>query len=66
MTAHDDAMPEDITDAEAFRFDDEPATAGPCRACGGQGCEEGCGRCEMAYAGPASHRVCRTCKGQGR
>ena len=37
-----------------------------CRTCGGQGCEEGCGRCEMAYAGPDSHKVCRACKGHGR
>lgn len=37
----------------------------PCRTCGGMGCEYGCGRCEMAYSGPDSHRICRTCRGAG-
>lgn len=37
----------------------------PCPACRGAGCEEGCGRCESAYAGPESHRICRSCDGFG-
>lgn len=34
-----------------------------CTVCDGNGCEEGCGNCEMVYAGPDSHRVCRNCGG---
>lgn len=41
-------------------------TVETCKTCDGQGCEEGCGRCDMAYAGPDSHKVCRACRGQGR
>lgn len=37
-----------------------------CGLCGGTACEEMCGRCEMAYAGPDSHRVCSRCRGSGR
>lgn len=37
-----------------------------CPLCDGQGCEEGCGTCEMAYAGPDSHKVCTRCGGRGR
>jgi len=37
-----------------------------CSLCQGRGCEEGCGQCEMAYAGPDSHKVCGRCKGMGR
>jgi hypothetical protein len=36
-----------------------------CTTCAGQGCEEGCGQCEQANAGPNSHKVCRTCHGAG-
>lgn len=36
-----------------------------CEQCNGAGCEENCGRCEMAYAGPDSHRVCTRCGGTG-
>lgn len=41
-----------------------------CPTCDGEGCEEGCGRrpdgCEMANAGPDSHKTCRSCGGWGR
>ena len=37
----------------------------PCPICEGQGCEEGCGNCQMAHAGPESHKVCRNCGGRG-
>lgn len=49
-----------------------PAVSPPaqsCPLCSGNGCEEWCGRrggCEMAYAGPDSHKVCRACGGTGR
>lgn len=46
------------------RMTDHHAAADPCGTCGGNGCEEGCGRCEYVNAGPNSHRVC-TCKGFG-
>lgn len=36
-----------------------------CPTCQGFACDEGCGQCEHAYAGPDSHRVCRTCRGAG-
>lgn len=39
-----------------------------CWRCGGDACEEGCGRqgaawCEWVNAGPDSHKVCRWCNG---
>jgi hypothetical protein len=37
-----------------------------CQLCGGEGCEHGRGNCQMAYAGPESHRTCRQCGGKGR
>ncbi len=41
-----------------------------CTLCMGDGCEYGCARggdggCEMAHAGPDSHRVCMRCGGSG-
>jgi hypothetical protein len=36
-----------------------------CSTCGGSACDEGCGQCEHANAGPDSHRVCVTCRGAG-
>lgn len=49
---------DDIVDAEII---DER-----CPTCEGQGCEEGCGTCQYANAGPDSHKVCRSCGGSGR
>lgn len=43
----------------------DDVTIRPCSTCGGQGCEEGCGTCEWANAGPESHKVCRSCGGGG-
>jgi hypothetical protein len=37
----------------------------PCSTCNGRACEYGCRRCEYAYAGPDSHRICRACHGTG-
>lgn len=36
-----------------------------CPLCDGNGCVEGCGRCEMVHAGPEAHKVCRRCGGSG-
>jgi hypothetical protein len=36
-----------------------------CPTCQGFACEEGCGECDYANAGPDSHKVCRTCRGAG-
>ena len=36
-----------------------------CETCSGNGCENRCGYCEWAYAGPDSHKVCRSCHGTG-
>jgi hypothetical protein len=49
------------------RMADHHDAADRCKACDGQGCEEGCGTCTMdpSSAGPDAHRQCRTCKGHG-
>lgn len=49
------------------RMADHHQAADRCKTCDGQGCEEGCGQCDMSpsTAGPDAHRQCRTCKGQG-
>lgn len=36
-----------------------------CSLCQGQACEENCGRCEHAFDGPDSHKVCTMCGGKG-
>lgn len=38
-----------------------------CRACNGQACDEGCGRCDQSpsVAGPNAHRWCSRCSGRG-
>lgn len=40
-----------------------------CQLCGGEGCEYGCGNCQMASVaanGPVAHKTCRQCGGTGR
>lgn len=44
----------------------DPRDTPECPTCEGFGCEHGCGRCEYAYVGPDSHRVCRSCLGTGQ
>lgn len=60
-----------LTVPALYRNHLDPPAPLRCATCGGNACEEGCGvrttsgECQMAHAGPSSHKVCTTCGGAG-